>query len=95
MPYRCWYRACGTRRDTARATIPLSGNEITGFAVAGGNCLRLGRGVFEIDLRNGQRERIAKGRFAEGGCILDGGLILNSIEPHELVWLRFRTVSAS
>ena len=69
-------------------TIPLGGNDITGFAVAAGTLFVWGDGVFMTDLRSGKRQLIAAGRFAEGGCVLDGGLILNSIATHELVWLR-------
>jgi hypothetical protein len=68
--------------------IPLQGDGIAGFAVAGNTLFTWGDDVYRIDLRSGKRERIAEGRFEEGGCVLDEGLILNSIEPRELIWLR-------
>ena len=68
--------------------IPLSGNAISGFAVAGSTLYVWGDGAFAIDLRNGHREQLADGRFEEGGCVLDGGLVLNSVAPRQLLWLR-------
>jgi hypothetical protein len=69
-------------------TIPLPGAGIAGFAVDGETLFTWGEDVYRIDLRSGKRERIAEGRFAEGGCVLDSGLILNSVSPPELIWLR-------
>jgi hypothetical protein len=69
-------------------TFPLSGNRIAGFALAADTLFVWGDDAFAIDLRNGRRQRVAEGRFAEGGCVIDGGLILNSIAPAELLWLR-------
>lgn len=69
-------------------TIPLAGNDVAGFALDGDKLFVWGQDVFEVDLRSGQRQRIAGGQFTEGGCLLDQGLILNSIEPRELLWLR-------
>src|SRR5271165_1886658 len=69
-------------------TIPLAGGEIAGFAVQGNTLFTWGEDVYRINLDSGKRERIAAGRFAEGGCVLDEGLILNSVEPLELIWLR-------
>jgi hypothetical protein len=80
--------SCALLAGPRTHTIPLSGNEIAGFAVQGNTLFVWGEDVFAIDLHSGKRQRIAEGRFAEGGCILDGGLILNSIAPRELLWLR-------
>jgi len=78
---------CGTLIAAPR-TIHLTGNQIAGFAVSGETLYVWGEDAFAVDLRNGKQERIAQGRFAEGGCVLDGGLVLNSIEPRELLWLQ-------
>jgi hypothetical protein len=69
-------------------TLPLPGDGIAGFAVDGDTLFTWGENVYRIDLRNGKRERIAEGRFAEGGCVLDAGLVLNVVSPPELIWLR-------
>jgi hypothetical protein len=73
---------------THTRTIPLAGIEVMGFALDAGRLFVWGEGAFAIDLRSGERERIAQGRFAEGGCVFNGGLILNSVAPRELIWLR-------
>ncbi len=83
---------CATAAAQQR-TIPLPGAGIAGFAVlrdtASGDVLfTWGEDVYRIALDTGKRERIAQGQFAEGGCVMDAGLILNSIEPRELIWLR-------
>jgi hypothetical protein len=70
-------------------TIPLPGAAIAGFALTGNTLYTWGEDAYRIDLPGGVPKRIADGRFAEGGCVLDGGLILNSITPSELIWLRF------
>ncbi len=69
-------------------TIPLSGNDIAGFALGADTLFVWGQDAFAVDLRSGKRQRIAEGSFAEGGSILDGGLVLNSVATHELLWLR-------
>ncbi len=83
-----WAWCCSALAVSGARTIPLSGSDIAGFALQGDRMYVWGESVFEIDLRTGRRQRLAEGRFAEGGCFLDGGLILNSTEPRELWWLR-------
>src|ERR1700729_3495582 len=69
-------------------TFSLPGEGIAGFAVNGNTLFTWGEGVYRIDLRSGKRERLLDGRFAEGGCLLDDGLILNALDPLQLIWLR-------
>jgi len=69
-------------------SIPLPGAAIAGFALDGNTLFTWGEDVYRIDLGSGKRERVAQGRFAEGGCKLDAGLILNAIDPPALIWLR-------
>jgi len=54
-------------------TIPLAGTEVTGFALDGNSLFVWGQDVYRVDLRSGKRERIAQGKFAEGGCLLRAG----------------------
>lgn len=70
-------------------SIPLNDLEIAGFAVDAGNLYVWGRDAYQIDLRTAVRRKLAIGQFAEGGCVLDHGLVLNSISPRELIWIRF------
>jgi hypothetical protein len=58
--------------------------------VAADTLFAWGEDVYRIDLRSGKRERIAEGRFAEGGCVVDSGLILNAVDgaQRELIWIR-------
>jgi len=71
-------------------TIPFSGGEVAGFAVAGSKLYVWGDGAHEIDLPSGHTRRIADGRFAEGGCVLDDGLVVNATTPRQLEWIRLR-----
>lgn len=88
-----WIVLCGASAASLHAaphplTIPLPGAGITGFAVKMDHLFTWGEDVYRTDLDSGRSERIAEGRFAEGGCVMDSGLILNSLAPRELIWLR-------
>ena len=88
----CSVSAAGLPADPHPQTIPLPRAGIAGFAVAADSrsetLFTWGEDVYRVDLHNGRSERIAEGRFAEGGCLMDSGLILNSIDSRELIWLR-------
>jgi hypothetical protein len=88
MGWACCALLDAENSATITRSIPLSGNDVAGFALSAGKLYVWGEDAFEIDLQSGHSERIAEGKFAEGGCLLDDGLILNSVEPRALIWLR-------
>jgi len=86
-----WYCAgCAALHGQApgERTIALPGAAITGFAVSDNRLFVWGDGAYEVDLASGKQRQVAEGEFAEGGCVLDGGLVLNQRSPRALIWLR-------
>jgi hypothetical protein len=61
--------------------------EVRGAALANDRVIAWGDGVVEVPLRGGSARRVSNGRFGEGGCAFEGGLLLHEL-PDGMVWLR-------